>query len=266
MRASTPLGAWWGTCSSEWIKYRRTFTWPLVLLGPVLWEAAVASYLTLRPSSGWREVFAWTFEAWTQLFIPIGAALLAGLAASCEAQAGDWRALRTRPVAPGLLYAAKLLVLLAQTLIGTALVGGAAGVAGLAIGAPGPVPWATLALAAALAWVAALPVVSLQLWVATARGPGLSLGLGAVGLLLAAIVGGTSMGDAIWPLVPWAWPPRILAVPALQVLGGAVSEAASVRASLILRYLLAAGPGVGLLLSGAGILWFSRREVTGEPA
>ncbi|MBE3575100.1 MAG: ABC transporter permease, partial [Firmicutes bacterium] len=162
----------WNAWSSEWIKYWRTYTWFLVLLVPVVWGTLVGWYLAVRHTPGWSAVFTWVFEAWSELFLPMGAALLAGLAASYEAQAGNWSVLRARPVAPGLLYTSKLLTLQAHALISTALAAAAAAVAGFALRSPGPVPWQPLALAVLLPWVAALPILALQLWVATAKGLG----------------------------------------------------------------------------------------------
>lgn len=259
----SPILVLWGAWSSEWIKHKRTFTWPLVLLVPAIWVALVGWYLSVRQTVAWSDIFTWVFEAWTALFLPVGAALLAGLTASYEMQAGNWSALLARPAAPGLLYASKLLTLLAHALISTALAAAAAVVAGLVLGAPGSVPWRPLVLAVLLPWAAALPVLALQLWVATAKGLGASLGLGAVGLLLAAVIGGTSLGSGVWPFVPWAWPVRIMVVPGLQLLGKLPPGAAHPQADAYALFILTVGMGLGLLLAVAGILWFSRREVQG---
>ena len=36
-----------------------------------------------------------------------------------------------------------------------------------------------------------------------------SVGIGGAGVLVAAIIGATVAGDAIWEVVPWAWPVRL---------------------------------------------------------
>lgn len=91
-------------------------------------------------------------------------------------------------------------------------------------------------------------------------GLGASLGLGAVGLLLAAVVGGTSLGNGVWAFVPWAWPVRIMVAAELQLLEKLPPGAAHFRADAYALFILAMGLGLGLLLAVTGIIWFSCRE------
>lgn len=80
-------------------------------------------------------------------------------------------------------------------------------------------------------------------------------------MLLAAIIGGTSLGNGIWPWVPWAWPVPIMVVPALKVLGKLPPKAARFSAGNYSSFILALGAGLGLLLAAASTVSFGRQEV-----
>ena len=44
-----------------------------------------------------------------------------------------------------------------------------------------------------------------HLWLAVRWHIGVALAAGAVGTLLALVVGGTGLSNLLWPVVPWAW-------------------------------------------------------------
>jgi ABC-2 type transport system permease protein len=193
-----------GVVTSELIKYRRTSTRKLLVLGPV---GLVMSYslvgLLGETETSWSLFLTVIYNWWPVLWVPTGAALLAALAVSNETRAGTWRILRARPTRPAALYAAKLVVLALHTLLSALLLAAAALLMGMLL-VDEPVPWAPLILGALLPWLSALPLLAIQLWVATSLGLAGSVVLGVVGFLLGAMIAET----AWWVCVPWSWPVR----------------------------------------------------------
>lgn len=251
--------------SSEWIKHRRTATPWLIVLAPSgivafsSWYSAAGGLVSL-PSR-----VDLIFQLWTMLCVPAGSALLAGLTADHEARAGAWRALRSRPICPAALYGAKLSVLAAQTLLATVLLCTLGWAAGAFMSSSGTGSLGMLLAAGLLSWICALPIIALQLCVATGFGIGGSVAVGVPGLLVAVLLGGTSLGgtgagSGVWMLAPWAWPSRASGqlfflwrdgIPAV------VADAA--KASVLIVAIVA------LVLTGTlalcSALWFTRKEV-----
>ena len=86
---------------------------------------------------------------------------------------------------------------------------------------------------------------------------GVSIGVGMGGMLIAAILGGTLLGDAIWPFVPWAWPVRLASAVAIgrsREINAALVEAFMAQTGLACALALVGGM---LLIVGGGA-WFSR--------
>ena len=261
-----------GVLSAEWIKQRRTATRWLVMVVPVTLAGLLAWYASVSSSElSWTDLSRLVFETWTTICVPVGAALFAGLSASLEDDAGGWWALRARPVSPAALYGAKLLVLAAHTLASSLVLGIFVGLFGVAFGTSPEittgVPWASLLALALVLWVCALPLLALQLWVAEAWGFGAAVAVGVQGLLLAALIGGNSLGGGafgVWLAVPWAWPVRGV-YPALVLLGldGGGPTALPVSPEGILLAVCAFSLVLASALTAAGLAWFSRREVVG---
>lgn len=153
--------------------------------------AAVAvSGLILR----WRDP-AGSLEMYALLVLPLGATVLPIVA--WGAAAGGARAAATRPPSPG-AFALGLAGLGAG-------VAAAVSVAVCAIHLAAGLP-ADRAAASVLATVMVGALLSTAaLWVVMRAGTAAAVAAGVVGLLLALLVGGTSMQERIWPLVPWAW-------------------------------------------------------------
>ncbi len=244
---------------SEWLKYRRTFVPWLVVLAPLgLSLFSWLPHLLGNWGATWYHKLVIIGNWWPVLWVPFGSALLAALAAWTDTRPGTWRALRTRPLAPATLYAAKLLVLAGQALLSTLVLLAATLIMGKLALWQEPVPWAPLLWALLLPWVASLPVLALQLWVATAGGFGASFALGIIGFL-AGIWGAE---QAAWVYVPWAWSIRST----IPIIGahanGLPLEPGSPlwdRGVMLPAVLL--GLGAGLLIGLASAAWFARREV-----
>jgi ABC-2 type transport system permease protein len=251
------MGTFLRACRSEVGKGRRTASVALAVLAPLGIVVVLTWYLA---SSGRLRDTAtlalWVDQLWTTLWLPCGLALLAGLLADQEAQAGNWRGLRVRPQPPTCLYAAKFAVLAGYTLLGALTAQALLAIAAGALGRPGAAP-GLLIVSVLLPWLVALPFLAVYLWIAVARGIGTALGLGMLGLFFATALGGTSMGDAVWGAVPWAWPVRLVMLLAPPLRGlplptdAAHTIAQTSAAALALTVALVAG----------GMAWFARHEV-----
>ncbi|BBL79454.1 multidrug ABC transporter permease [Rubrobacter xylanophilus] len=250
-----------GILLSESLKYRRTSIPKLVLLAPAGLVACLTWYLLAggHPMT-WDALFRLVFQLWTLLSVPAGAALLAGLAAAHEAQAGNWYGLRVRPVSPAALYGGKLTILALATLASSLLLSVFTAISGMGIGLP-EAPWSALLVAGLLSWLAALPLQALHLWVATAWGLGASVALGVPGLLAAALIGGTGLGSGVWWVVPWSWPAR-MALPVLGFFEGTITRLpAGFSPGVYVAVVCGMALALALFLAATSILWFGRREV-----
>ncbi|BBL79455.1 multidrug ABC transporter permease [Rubrobacter xylanophilus] len=244
---------------SERIKYRRTFTHWLVALGPV---GLVLSYAMVgllgESETTWPLFLGVVYNWWPILWVPMGAALLAALAAWYEKRAGAWVLLRARPQPPAVLFGAKLLVLALHTLLSTAILAATVAVVGaVVIGAP--IPLDTLLLGAFLPWIAALPILVIQLWVATAGGFGASVVVGVVGFISGAL---TAESSDLVHFVPWAWPIRVvIPIIGIHANGVPLGSGDPLWDSSIVPVILGLALIVAAALLAAGSLWFSRKEV-----
>lgn len=248
-----------GAFNSEKIKYRRTFTYWLVILGPL---GLVFSYAMVgllgESGTSWPLFLGVIYNWWPILWVPMGAALLAALAAWYEDRSGAWVVLRSRPQHPAVLFGAKLLVLTLHALLATAILAVAVFLAGtVLIGVS--VPLDTLLLGAFLPWIAALPLLAIQLWVAMAGGFGASIVVGVGGFISGALA---AESNTLIYFVPWAWPIRVI-IPIVGIhangtplaSGDPLWDPGIVPGILALSFIFAAG------VLAASSLWFTKKEV-----
>lgn len=248
--------------ASEWLKQRRTPALWLTLLFPLVCTLGIGWYLATSYRLDWNNMFQFTFGAWLSIWPAGGVALQAALSAELDMQDNNWRGLLARPVAPAILLGAKLFVQAAHLLIHTLFLSGALVLAGVLLHARGTVPWSVVLMLALSTVLFTLPLQVLYIWAATAKGMGMAIGLGAVGLLLGPLLGATSMGEHVWFYVPWTWPMRLY-----MLLSAILSEfhgdfaAPIVQPGLHLVYgVLAAALVLLLVVVFASLVWFERRE------
>ena len=235
---------------ADWLKTRRTPLRLAVFAGPAVYALLILLYFANRraaPELAAKMAGAF-FEGWTVL-LPLAVGVLAGLAALQEEHAGHFAVLLGAAAPRPAVYAARLLLLV---LIHAGSVLGAAALllAGMRAWPGMPAPDAGAVFAGALlAAAGSLPLIAMHLWLSLAAGWGASAGAGGAGLLVAAIVGATAVGDRIWPYMPWAWPVRMAQVPFAP---DAARDAAA--KGLFLSLLLFAA------LAAGGMAWFKRWE------
>lgn len=244
----------------EWLKLKRTPLQWLLLAGPIGFAALIVWYYAGRAvTPGLPALIFDTFvQAASSLALPIGIGLLGGYVILQEELAGNFNGFLATAISRFRLYGSKLLfmiVLMASAIALSTLTLAA----GLQWFTSVPVRWDILAAAAGIGIAASLPLTALHLWVSLAWGMGASAALGGGGLLIAAL-SATSLGDAVWPYIPWAWPVRLSSMPGLYLLpelpDGAVLD-------LLLQKAYQGSLSVAvtfIVLWIGGLLWFRRWE------
>ncbi|UZQ85725.1 lantibiotic immunity ABC transporter MutG family permease subunit [Thermoclostridium stercorarium] len=134
--------------------------------------------------------------------------VLTGITVHQEELAGNFSGLLLNSVSRHRLYWAKLLMLLLSTGISTTTAVLTVGV-GFKIILGVSMNWIIFISAAVFTVIGTIPLLALHLWAGFKWGMGTSIGIGAAGLLVAALMGVTVLGDKVWQFVPWTWPVRL---------------------------------------------------------
>ncbi|MDF2505548.1 lantibiotic immunity ABC transporter MutG family permease subunit [Clostridium sp.] len=244
--------------SAEWIKIKRTPIKWASFLTPVIYAILIIWYYSLKTinSDTQISIFETFFQVWTIIFIPIGAGLFSGFMIYQEELAGRFNGLLISKLSRLKLYLAKLIILILLTIVSILiatfiLVIGLNYIVHISVSIP------IFILAAIVAGVSAIPLLSFHLWISFAWGMGASIGIGGGGLLIAALMA-TNLGNTVWEYIPWAWPIRISTLPGLYLLNLADSafnyaaEETTIGMVCALIFFI-------IMLAG-GILWFKKWE------
>ena len=252
---------------SELLKYKRTFMGKLIVFAPAFFavygvvimfymqnDQAVAAGNT---SMSWESLLALIFNWWSFLFLPLGAALFATMAAAQEKKAGNYRALRTRNISPVEIWVNKIAGMASYSLISTFVLVIITLVTGY-LTANGLPPLAQIIEAALVCWISMLALFPIQLWAATCGGIFLSMGIGFIGMVVGVVVAPLPL----WFIMPWSWATRMMCPIVGIHPNGLILEAGnpllnfSVVPAGILLSLIAA-----TLLTLLTAAWFKHREV-----
>lgn len=245
-----------GMLRAEMLKYKRTFMAKLVIFIPLFFAvySLVTSYL-VPGSYDWNGILVMSFNWWPVTFLPLGYGLFAGMVASLERKAGNYRVLKGEVLSPRRIWLGKIggMALIAA-LSSCVLVAG-----DLLCGAiQGEVPpLATMALAALLCWLSTLALIPLQLWLATWAGMLASIALGAAGMIVGVLLAPTKL----WLFCPWSWASRLMA-PTVGVHpnGVVLPDGDPLLNAGVIPVGLAVSLAVFVVLSALTALWFVRRE------
>ena len=99
-----------GMLRAEMLKYKRTFMAKLVIFIPLFFAAysLVTSYL-VPGSYDWNGILVMSFNWWPVTFLPLGYGLFAGMVASLERKAGNYRVLKGEVLSPRRIWLGKIL-------------------------------------------------------------------------------------------------------------------------------------------------------------
>ncbi|WP_342560316.1 ABC transporter permease [Psychrobacillus sp. FSL W7-1457] len=152
---------------SEWFKFRHSKILFIILTVPL-----VGIFLGLTNGFSDERVNEWYLSLLTMnftyglLFLPLLTGVLASVICRYEHQAGGWKQLLALPVTRGKVFAAKYILLLLLVLVIQLLFFASLYVVGIRQGFTDPFPMQIVWKSLVGGWVATLPLVALQLWMA----------------------------------------------------------------------------------------------------
>ncbi|HHW06921.1 MAG TPA: ABC transporter permease subunit [Clostridia bacterium] len=246
------MGEYMRLWKAEWLKQKRSFTWPLVIATPVLGTLLTFinlffRYDYLRSVEANRGLTSWQFLLLQHHFLwafllSLVATVLAAQVHYLEHKANGWKQVLALPVSRGKLYAAKWTVVLTLStlmILGNNL---CLFLAGQILGFPEApdLPLFTAYTAYQVAAVAGL--TGLQCWLSAAfSNASLALGAGFVGVASSLFL---AQSEALAKFIPYTHPIYALPDP-------------TVNNAIAFGY----GPALGLVLLMAGTVFFQRRDI-----
>ncbi|MBY2476543.1 lantibiotic immunity ABC transporter MutG family permease subunit [Clostridioides difficile] len=244
--------------SSEWLRAKRTAVRWLTLFMPVIFSLCVVAYLAIKSGSTQAFAFEGFFTVWTVFIIPIGVGILSGFIVYEEELAGNFNGFLCIGISRVRLYLGKFLFLLfclaVCTFIATLIL-----CIGMNIAVPSGAPIGLFMAAATLVVIGSLPILAIHLWVSFAWGMGASIGISVGGILMAAILGLTSIGSTVGPFVPWTWPVKLGMLPGTYFIKGdgtiPTEEIYSGMIQSATIHFVAVAIGLIIFLIG-GVVWF----------
>ncbi|QIN84578.1 ABC transporter [Rubrobacter tropicus] len=154
-----------GSIYSEFLKLKRSMSWAVVVLLPVImvFAGAMSTFAGEGEfADGWHTLWPRSIGFYGMAILPVGIAILASLVWRVEHKNGNWNALMSRPVSTvqvviGKVAAISLLAAAMQLVFVTVVIA----LGKLAFGLPGMLP-AQYWLSSAVVIVACIPVAALQ--------------------------------------------------------------------------------------------------------
>jgi len=225
------------------LKIKRKGLWFLTFLGPIGVVALQIvnygvrkDYLLQQSDDDWLYYLDWV-HSFTPLALVLGIAILTSSMASIENETNAWKQLMSLPVRKMSVYLSKFTVLAVLLLVSSCILMVAAAGLGMYLELGPEIPYAHLLQISFYPFFASLPILALQLWVATvSENQGIPITLSVVSFILA--YSAHSLPD--WLI--WKWP----------TLMNSWDE------PLVSAFL---GLGVGAVLYVAGMIDFARRDV-----
>lgn len=251
--------------SSEWVKTKRTAIRWLTFLVPVLFSLAGVAYISMRSDLKEIYVFQGYFTAWAALVVPLAISILAAFIVQEEELAGNFIGYLSTSIPRKSLYFGKYLTLLLCNLVST-VIALIVFCIGMSVASPGTVNgWVMFIFAMILELFGTLPLLAIHLWLSFTRGTGASIGIGMGGLVTAAVIGTTVLGDKVWMFIPWAWPSRLANLPGayLGFTAGMNMPPAEISSGAVLQQLIIGTVAVMICLIACyvgGIIWFNKWE------
>lgn len=228
---------------SDLLKIKRKGFWLLTFLGPfgvvvmqMVNYGVRKDYLLQQSDDDWLY-YLMNVHAFTPLALVLGIAILTSFMASVENETNAWKQLIALPVSKMTVYLSKFTVIALLLGVSSILLMLFSTAYGVFLNLGDAIPYEQLLQYSFYPYFAALPVLALQLWVATvSQNQGVPITTGIVGVIL------TYMAYSLPDWVIWKWPSLMNAwnEPLMNVW---------------------LGIGVGALLYIAGMLDFFRRDV-----
>lgn len=202
---------------AEWLKIKRSPIKWIPIIAPVFISGFLVWYFSIKVATGEFQfpIYQGFFEVWSIIIVPIGVGLLSGLMIHQEEITGGFNGLLGSKASRANLYLGKLLMLILLTTISN-IIAIATLYLGLRYVAAISISFPIFTLAAMVVQLSMIPLLAFHLWISFAWGMGASIGIGALGLLVSALMA-TSLGDMIWHFVPWGWSVRLPLLPGVYL-------------------------------------------------
>lgn len=229
--------------SADFLKIKRKGFWFLTFLGPfgvvalqMVNYGLRKDYLLQQSENDW-EYYLLNVSTFTPLAIVLGIAILTSFMASVENETNAWKQLIALPVSKMTVYLSKFTVLACLLMVSSLLLMLFTFGYGLTLGLGEEVPYRDLVKYSFYPFFAALPILALQLWIATvSQNQGIPITTGILGVIF------TYSAFVLPDWMIWKWPSLM-----------------NEWNEPIINVLL--GIGVGLILYIVGMLDFTRRDV-----
>lgn len=229
--------------TADFLKIKRKGLWFLTILGPVGVVALQMvnygvrkDYLLQQSDDDW-VYFLQNIHSFTPLAIVLGIAILTSFMASIENETNAWKQLIALPVSKLSVYLSKFTVLAILLFLSSTLLMLFTLSYGLFLSLSEPIPYLELAKYSYFPALAALPILALQLWIASVcHNQGIPITVGIFGVIFAY----SSYVLPDWMI--WKWPSLMNQwdEPTINVM---------------------LGVGVGIFLYMVGMIDFVRRDV-----
>ena len=247
------------TISSDWLKTKRTSIRLIVIIVPIFYPLFMLWYFTKH--SAQNQIYDAFFMV-ISVAMPIMASLLCGLIGTQEENAGNFNTVLGSTNRRTTNYISKLILLLLMTVTS--------------------VLFSTIVLLTGMKWLlhveniqvglfllgalfvilGSLILYIIHLFLSFAFGMGASIALGGAGFLIAAIFGGTVVGDTTWQFIPWTWAARLSQLPEVFIRDFQLPSGLNPSVFFAEQFC----KGISAVIIGtvivliASIVWFSRWE------
>lgn len=228
---------------ADFLKIKRKGLWFLAFLGPfgvialqMVNYGVRKDYLLNQSDDDW-EYFLEYVHSFTPLALVLGIAILTSFMASIENETNGWKQLISLPVSKMSVYLSKFMVLGSLLFVSSLLLGVFSLGYGILLNLGDQIPYLELLKYSFYPYLAALPVLALQLWISSvSQNQGIPITTGVLGVIFA--YSAFILPD--WMI--WKWP-------------SLMNEWDEPLINVML------GIGVGTLLYIVGMLDFTRRDV-----
>lgn len=192
---------------NDFLKIKRKGFWLLVFLGPfgvvalqMVNYGVRKEYLLAQSDNDWLY-YLHNVHSFTPLALVLGIVILTSLMGSIENETNAWKQYIALPVLKKRVYLAKFLVLAILLFISSVLLMLFSFLYGLSLGLGEEVPYKELFKYSFYPYFAALPILSLQLWLqTTSLNSSLPIVAGVLGVIF------TFMSYSLPDWFPWRWP------------------------------------------------------------
>ncbi|WP_338652077.1 ABC transporter permease [Lysinibacillus sp. Y5S-8] len=229
--------------TADFLKIKRKGLWFLTLLGPLgvvalqMGNYGVRKDYLLQQSEDDWGYYLLNVHSFTPLAIVLGIAILTSFMASIENETNAWKQLIALPVSKLTVYLSKYTVLAILLFLSSTLLMIFTLSYGLFLNLDEPIPYMELVKFSYFPALAALPILALQLWIASvSHNQGIPITIGIFGVIFAY----SSYVLPDWMI--WKWPSLM-----------------NHWDEPIINVML--GVGIGILLYIAGMVDFARRDV-----